>query len=71
MLVRDDHAPPDEIEDIPAFERELLLGRYGPVLESIAGPANNEVDVPVRWNLSRHAGHRRQTPGVCLGTAGG
>lgn len=58
VLVRDDQAPPKRIRDIPAFERELMSGQYGPVLESIAGPASNDVDVTVRWNLSRYAGDR-------------
>ena len=58
VLVRDDEPPPAEIADIPAFERALLRGRYGPVLESIAGPGNNDVEVATRWNLTRHAGER-------------
>jgi len=58
VLVRDDHPPPGPIKDIAAFERDLLTGTYGPVLESIAGPGSNDVDVSVRWSLSRHAGQR-------------
>ncbi|MBL8857271.1 MAG: DUF4185 domain-containing protein [Planctomycetes bacterium] len=58
VLVREERAPPSAIQDIRAFERELLDGKFGPVVESIAGPANNDVDVSVRWNLSRHAGKR-------------
>lgn len=56
VLVLENRPPPDPIKDIPGFERMLMSGAYGPVLESIAGPANNDVDIGVRWNLSRHAG---------------
>lgn len=58
VLVREERAPPSPIGDLRAFEAELMAGAYGPVVESIAGPASNDVDVSVRWNLGRHAGRR-------------
>ena len=58
VLVRETKPPPERIDDFPAFERELLAGAFGRVVESVAGPGTNDVDVSVRWNLSRHAGAR-------------
>jgi hypothetical protein len=43
------------IDDMRAFAADLLAGKFGPVVEAIAGPATNDADVSVRWNLSRHA----------------
>ena len=43
-------------EEIDAFYRGLKAGRYGRVLEAIAGPGQNERDVKVRWNLRRFHG---------------
>lgn len=58
VLVREEKPPPSPIADLREFAADLLAGKYGSVVESIAGPATNEVDVSVRWNLSRHAGQR-------------
>jgi hypothetical protein len=58
VLVAEERAPPRTIGDLPAFESDLLAGQYGAVVEAIAGPATNDVDVSVRWNLARHAGQK-------------
>lgn len=51
VLVNETQMPPSPIEDIAAFQSALLAGEYGPVLESVAGPSSNDVDVSVRWSL--------------------
>jgi hypothetical protein len=56
LLVRERKAPPATIDEIPRFLAELKAGDFGPVVEAVAGPTNNDVDVPVRWNLARHEG---------------
>lgn len=51
VLVQETKAPPEPIEDVPAFATDLLSGAYGRVVESVAGPSSNDVDVSVRWSL--------------------
>lgn len=58
VLVSDDKPPPSPIVNIAGFATDLMSGAYGAVIESIAGPSSNDVDVSVRWSLSRHAGQR-------------
>lgn len=51
VLVRETQAPPEPIEDIPSFAADLMAGKYGRIVESVAGPSSNDVDVSVRWSL--------------------
>jgi hypothetical protein len=56
VLVRETTPPPRKIEDVREFYHRLKRGQLGTVVEAIAGPNNNEVDVPMVWNLHRHVG---------------
>jgi hypothetical protein len=56
VLVRETTPPPLEIPDVRAFHQGLKRGRYGDVVEAIAGPKNDDVDVPMHWKLHRHVG---------------
>lgn len=58
VLVRETTPPPRKIEDVRDFYHRLKRGQFGDVVEAIAGPENDEVDVPMLWNLHRHVGHK-------------
>lgn len=58
VLVAEETPPPTVIADIPSFYGRLKAGDFGPVVEAIAGPTSNDVDISVRWNLRRHAGKK-------------
>ena len=56
VLVRETEVPPRKIDNVKAFYQRLKRGDFGDVVEAIAGPNNDDVDVKIRWNLSRHVG---------------
>ncbi len=58
VLIIDETPPPATIMNIPSFYSRLKGGEFGPVVEAIAGPENNDIDVSVRWNLCRHTGKK-------------
>ncbi|HYC77853.1 MAG TPA: DUF4185 domain-containing protein [Planctomycetota bacterium] len=49
-------APPERVEDVAAFRARLFGGAFGEIVDAVAGPASNAVDVSVAWSLRRVAG---------------
>lgn len=58
VLIVEKTPPPTVIGDIPAFYRRLKAGDFGRVVEAMAGPKNDDLEVTVRWNLRRHTGKK-------------
>lgn len=56
VLVREPKALPESVGDVVKFGEDVLAGRFGEIVESVAGPSNNDVDVSVGWSLGRHVG---------------
>lgn len=57
-LVLESKAPPRKIKDIPAFSESLLEGKYGTVLQRVAGERWTEHGAAIEWDLARFAGVR-------------
>ena len=57
-VVEETKAPPRRIGDLREFERKLIGGEYGAVIERIVGGRWNEHPIAASWDLSRFAGKR-------------